>query len=550
MATPKQQQDGRFFVNEGYTQAGSRAQPKLMLGRDEAHATIRAALIQKLWQYNVELCQEFDEPEVWDEVGLEIARKVAAGEKVVYLDIDAGDAPELATGVLAGWQDCVPGIRLRMKDEAAEEEGREVRRVEARKLRDIAAVLEDGGGAQQLHEAMKAYIEGIKAHKPYQTDGDISQWADAKIRQITFCQQHMPDIRLKDLDMQRIEEYLSILAARPFKRTPGGKETTTPISKRYAQATIKEFRKFIRWLHRCRDFDWEKPRDYEVVAIQIPDVVRASPIRVATYFPEELKTLWRYATPRERAIMVIALNTGSGMAEIAGLLMGEVFLYRRHLHAEALDLVSDDKDSWIMRIRGKTRVYSEWPLWRTTVRAVEWLIRHRPETQCDSLVVTPDGRPFTVKKQRNTRIANAWVRLRERILKDDEKFRELSFNKIRKTGGNWVRQKYGKEIADLYLSHGEPVGQDVIAAYTNPRFPALHAAVRDYGMFLQPVFDGMADPFPEHEKRGGANISLGTITQIVELAQAGNRPKLIAERLNLSTETVRRWIKRQSESKA
>ena len=41
-----------------------------MLGRDEALATIQAALIQRLWDYNVELCQEFGDPEAWDEVGL------------------------------------------------------------------------------------------------------------------------------------------------------------------------------------------------------------------------------------------------------------------------------------------------------------------------------------------------------------------------------------------------------------------------------------------------------------------------------------------------
>lgn len=546
MAVPQKQQDGRYFVNVGYSTPGSRVQPKFMLGREQGQAVLRAALVEKLWAFSVELAQEFDEPQIWDTLGLHIAKRVAAGDRVIEVDID-GDAPELATSILAGWQDCVPGIKLTMKDQRAEKEGREIRRTQAQRLREAAAMLVEGGGSQRLHEAVAAYTEAIKNHKPYQTGdgGTLSLWADAKMRQIEFCRQHMPDVRLADLDMERIDECLSIIAARPFKRTPAGKPTTTPVSRSFASSTIKEFRRFLRWLHRSRNWEWEKPKDYEVVPIRVkPDATKAGPIRVKTYEPHELAKLWLYATPWERALMALALNTGSGMAEIAGLRRDEVQLLEAHPYAAQLGIDSTADDSWIKRVRGKTGVYSEWRLWPITVSAIRWLLKHRPQSTHPFVAVTKKGTPFAVASRRNNQLAHAWKRLTARIQKDESEFCLLSFNKLRKTATNAIRMKHGKEIADLFSSHGEPVGEDVIAAYTNPRFGELHRAITEYGANLQPIFGSVADPFPDQEKKGGANISPGKIRRITELHEAGEKVSAIAKKVNVSNETVRRWIKR------
>ena len=61
-----------------------------------------------------------------------------------------------------------------------------------------------------------------------------------KIDLIEFCADHMPDVRLSDLKMQKINELLNILAARPPKKTPGGVRQTIPISRKYASTVIKE----------------------------------------------------------------------------------------------------------------------------------------------------------------------------------------------------------------------------------------------------------------------------------------------------------------------
>lgn len=553
MAEPKQGADGRYFMNEGYLPDKGRLQHKFMLGRDRAKATVSAAIIESLWKHCVNICREMGEPLVWDDVGLTIAKAVAAGERTVYLDIDSGsDFADSAVGIMSGWQDVVPGVKLKLLNEAREAEGVHMRRKEAQKLIAAGRELMETGGSQTLHEAMRAYIIDMRANPRYQTpEGGLLDWGKVKIDQTEFCIAHMPDLRLCDLKMKAITQCLDIIAARPNKKTTKGKPTTTPISRTFAHAVIKEYRQFLRWLHTSDDWLWDRPRDYEVRPIRVKRDAGGGAVRVKTYSPDELKVLWAYATPWERALMAVALNTGSGMAEISSLKHDEVLLETPHPEASELNLTTSEADSWIRRHRGKTTVYAEWPLWAVTVQAVRWIAGHRPASNDPHVMLTKVGKPLKVLGQRNSQIANAWIRLITRVRKDHPKFRKLSFNKLRKTGGNWMRQNHGEVLADLYLSHGQPAqGDGVIAAYTNERWRDLHAAVRQMHQWLDPVFTNVTDPFPAKEKLGGANISRGKIDQIIALASAGNKPNVIAERLNISRETVRRWLNREKESKS
>ena len=203
-----------------------------------------------------------------------------------------------------------------------------------------------------------------------------------------------------------------------------------------------------------------------------------------------------YATPWERCLMALAFNTSFGMAEVATLSRDEVLLNTKHPHAEALKLTSDSQDSWIMRLRSKTTVYSEWRLWDVTVKAVEWLLKHRPQSKEPFLVLTKKGTPLKVEGERNTQIANAWTRLLKRVRRDHGEFRRLSFNKIRKTAANWIRANFGDYLAELMLAvHGEPFEGD-INAYTNERWADLHAATDKLRAWLEPVLRQRPRPVP------------------------------------------------------
>ena len=454
-------------------------------------------------------------------------------------------------GILAGWQEVVPGVRLTLRDKATEEEGSRLRRQEAEKYISLGRELLESGGSHTLHEAIKAYVAAVRQNPFYLiTDKSrLTDWGQVKIDQIEFSADHMPDIRLATLNkLAKITALLEVIAARPLKKSPGGKPTDTPIRKSYATAVIKEFRVFLNWLHDSDEFHWEKPRDYAVKPVRVKQIAeKTGPVRVPTYKLPELITLWTYATPWERCLMTLALATGFGQAEVATVRRDEVLLRTKHPYAEELHLSSTDADSWVMRLRDKTTVYGEWWLMPAAVKAVEWLASHRPTTHEPFLVVTKFGKRLKVEGKRNTQIANAWNRLVKRVRKDHPDFRVLSFNKLRKTSANWIRQSAGQSdgdyLADLFLSHDEPVEGD-LNAYTNERWADLHAIIRKLAEWLEPVFGGVTDPFPESEKKGGANISPGTIQRILELHHAGDRMALIAEKLNLSRETVRRWIRR------
>jgi hypothetical protein len=53
---------------------------------------------------------------------------------------------------------------------------------------------------------------------------------------------------------------------------------------------------------------------------------KARPTQVDTFDLEELKILYRYATPLERALMLLGLNCGFGAAESGSLQLNQIFL--------------------------------------------------------------------------------------------------------------------------------------------------------------------------------------------------------------------------------
>lgn len=533
--------DGRYYKQVGYLPSGS--QPKIYLGRDEGAALLRAAQIVSIWKWWQGICRETDEPQVWEDYLLEVAKAVGEGNPSVAIEIDA--PADLAAGILAGVRRAAPQISISLKDEEQQKEGEQYWRSVGNELIEQAREFMVQEGNQRLHEAIDAYI-GVTKEEYRTPEGVVSDWGQTKVRQITFCKEHLPDARLADLDTEKIDSLLGVIARRPISQ-----KTDEPISKVTAQATIKEFRQFLRWLHKTKTFVWKKPDDYEVHPIRIrlrPDEKsKKGAIHVRTYSDEQLKTLWQYATPWERCLMILGLNCGFGMGEIATLRRDEVFLRQTHPFSSLLNLSSTDADSWIRRVRTKTDVYGEWKLWPVTVAALEWLLENRPQGKLPYIVVTKKGTPFKVEGQRNNQIMNAWSRLTRRVKKDKEGFTSLSFNKLRKTSANRIRIAAGDELASLFLSHGQAVGNDeLLANYTNPRFAALHDAIDRLGEEMSSVFDGVDEPFPAKEKRGGANISVKTIQRIAELTEAGYSPKVIGEMLNISPETVRRRVKQQT----
>jgi integrase len=534
--------DGRFYRNIGYLVSGQ--QPKFMLGRDEAEATLRAAMLEKLWAVACELAREMGDDPAWDRNLLPVAKAVAQGQTAVQ--VDPCDDDILATQWAAAMQAELPFLQLRLRDRAKEQSGQAYWREEGRKLIERGRSYLRREGNQRMHEAMDAYAAWVREEYRLPS-GHVSDWGAKKVDQLTFCKGALPDVRLADLDAAKIEELLGVLAKRPVSRKTG-----LPIARRYASMVVKEFRCFLRWLNKSKDWEWVRPHDYDVTPVRVrqfpEEVANAGALSVKTFELEELATLWRYATPWERVLMALALNCGFGMGEIATLRRRDIFLHEPHPYARQIGLEPLEDESWVRRVRQKTAVYAEWRLWPVTVCAVEWMAGNRSHPEF--LVVTKAGKPLKVSGRRNVQIANAWTRLHQRVCKDHPGFRRLSFNKLRKTAINFVRLDAGEEVAALFAAHGKEVTDDLLKHYSNRRWGALHAAIWNIRAKYAVVFDAVAEPFPPGEVKGGANISVATIDEIIRRRKGGERISAIAEAMNLSRETVRRRVGRSGERAA
>jgi hypothetical protein len=118
---------------------------------------------------------------------------------------------------------------------------------------------------------------------------------------------------------------------------------------------LKTARRFIKWLHRSDAFQWTKPIDAEdalrvrIAGLRSNSEIAALKDGVAVWRIDEITTIYRYATDRERLLILLGLNCGFAQAEICTLRRDEII---------------DEKSlTTINRVRQKSQVYGEFPLW-------------------------------------------------------------------------------------------------------------------------------------------------------------------------------------------
>jgi hypothetical protein len=571
------QPDARGVFSRQLGRRSQGTQPKFYLGRDAAEAQLRNARLEKLWALIVERArvEERGQPPVWTDNTLKVARWLAEGRCVrvgrvplievsslfVLEQVDGGSVEGIdrqtleaeVTRQIVGRQEQAREIReeAEARVRAHYEAAREAERVLG--LPDtVKTCLAPGGGVrpvlpvgQSTHEAVEKYRAHVRREKT--EFGCLSDWGATKLRYLDFLLRVLPDVDLSEFDLTRINGVVSALRLRPPAETRAARKKPRPVSRKWAANVIKEFRAFLRWAHRNPEVPWRRPDDYEVEAVRIPETAdekarRGNPFNVDTFTLEDLGLLWRYATPTVRLWVVLAMNCGFARMELVTLRTDEVHLRQKHPEPEKIGLRSDETDSWIMRARHKTGVHGQWQLWPITVRAIDWWERFRPRADRPELLVTKEGRALTPQ-----RISNDWEDLRRRIRADSPAWRGLPFKHIRKTGYDWIRRVHGVELARMWGAQGELDGGDRIAGYySNKPWGRLHPVIRELGEWFRPVFEGVPDPFPETgPARGGPNISRALIEQIGALADGGLPPGKIAARLEISRETVRRWLQRR-----
>jgi hypothetical protein len=275
--------------------------------------------------------------------------------------------------------------------------------------------------------------------------------------------------------------------------------------------------------------------------------------QVQTYTLEELHLLWKYGRPFHRLLLLLALNGGFGKGEIGSLELADIHLHQKHPHERDIGYASSAADSWIFRMRHKTGVYAEFKLWAETVQAIEWWLCQRERMTVapgvSTLLVNHNGMRHDTRTKGNNpnpQIQETWYCLTKKIQADHPAFRQLSFNKLRKTAGNLVRAESHGEIAAVFLSHGRPVKSDeLLDLYTNRPFAKVFAALDAVAEKLRPLWSGVDDPFPKDDRETKQTLSRATIRRVHALKRQGFKVASIAETLSLSQETIRCAFRRQ-----
>jgi hypothetical protein len=551
-----QDSKGNYKRDLGWTTEGK--QPRFYLGRDKAQAEKRSMKLERLWelvearweslrQHHAVLEEKWRqeaergewhhdmgtlesvrakwrqmiERPCWDSVTFAIADAIRTGEPVCILDhgehfqssvdwekgeiIWQNVSPDAQLEWLRGLQHAFPIITLNVADDTQYQKGVEQAKKRQQAFQQLADreanLAAPREGTQRLHAALPLSVFNVAV-----IEGMIDYW---KNRPLTK------------------------------KGKPSSPETVKGI--------IKTVRHFVRWLSRNPNFTWHKPTDLEFMPVRITptpgeNAKKIRTLQVDTYTLDELVTLYHYATGLERLLLLLGLNCGFGQAEIASLQTGEIELDEKHPFY-------DLPGSWIRRIRFKTGVYGEWKLWHETVQGIRWMMGRRGTQKEGALILTREGRPLTLPTEnnnRNNKIANCWGRLHERILKDveNEGFRRLSFNKLRKTAGDLIKRFSNGEIAGVFHCRGQVVPTDDLSdLYTNRHFDKVFEVIEAVRQYLAPLFEGVTDPFPQEITRPA--LSIGTIKRIKKLREQGYTQARVAEMLGISEGTVKRYAQCQ-----
>ena len=277
------------------------------------------------------------------------------------------------------------------------------------KARQLAFTCEIPG---TLHEALEDYIAHLKAWE----NSDHSGWKRTQVNEAKVLRAHLQDITLARLNLQAMEDQLNYWARRPKVRNKD-KAMSALSCRNY----MKRLRDFWKWLHRSEKYVWRRPEDHDELKVRIASIpadreAKLRSVHIETFSVEELTTLYRHATPLMRTFILLSLNCGFSIAEIATLSKDELRLQQRHPQFSL-------PGSWILRVRGKSGVYGEFKLWDATVKALEWSLRRLDAIKPDSrtILLSADGKPFNAKTKtgnKPSRIANLWKNLHRTVEKN------------------------------------------------------------------------------------------------------------------------------------
>jgi hypothetical protein len=510
------------------------SQPKFLLGHDKAEAERRESAIIALW---LEIAKRTGPVRhylsgskeakaggpFWSGEEEAKAKAIARGEGITIVPTQPIDAP--------AYFERINRLRGSMPVDPAYPDYYEAGRSEL--MQELLAIKAQLVGEKNKHKELtgQTLFQAIEAFRQtlLTKDGGIKDGEKTLADQLKSVPSYLTDCDLGQLDFMGCDECYGTFRNRP--KTVRYKDR---MKRKSARNMISALNQFFKWLHLNNNWHWRKPEDFgeiskTIVEIEGDDEHDAKEHEVWTI--EELRILYKYALPIERAFMLLGLNCSYGADQTGTLRESRVRFAEQ-----------EGKRSYIRRIRKKRGTWSVHLLFKETEKILRWASEHRKKTKTDSpyLLVNGNGQPYwylTEKKNRSAQIPTAWNRLLRRVKKDFKKFRQLPFNSLRDTSSDLIEKMGGSDFASLHLAHKHLSGDKSLRNYVNPNRKKHFKLIRRLERKMAPIWEGV-DPLVAQPKN---YIGFAKIEEIKKLRADGLPQGEIVKKVGVSAATVSKY---------
>jgi hypothetical protein len=516
------------YLGKKLTVDGRAVDAKFYLGFDRDEAMMNRLRLEKLWARIADGTPPGGQLS-WDAIAFEIGKAVAKGAVVYRLPrslVPFGDEESYVHFVARYAKLCESVVQVVPEDDAAYSAGLGV--IERERTEVISQRIDPGWPSssefpppvipvgrqdETLHKALVAYIAELEK----EAGGDYSTWLGTQIRQAKTLKDHHADRPLGLLDEGAIRAMAKHWEARP--QVKGRQKAVSVISARKQWECLV---RFLRWLHKSKDYAWRLPEGgldgirFKPTTTPQEDAATASILQIEVWTPAQLALLYENATPLMRCMMLLGLNAGFypidiGLAQSAMCRLGQPHPHPGYLlQGEPAELQEEWRRpaDWLMMLRNKTKVFGEFVLWRHTVAAIRWAEARKVTLGLEAtplLLPTDRGTSYTKPTKggkKPARIANLWSRLVKQARAEDGNLPEYPFSSLRDTGADLIRRR-DDTAANLYLRHGKPYKNDsLMERYSNRPFLRLHRELQTVEEVLAPMWEAVPAPFPLVEVGG------------------------------------------------
>lgn len=421
---------------------------RFRLGSDRNEAMRRKLALNALWGRQ--------QPKEWTDELFTLAKSIAKGEGVTITH-QQGETPQQfsrrESAIVRAVGDGVPITTAITEEDFHNAEVSLLKR----QLADLQKLVTDRYGAGvakgttvTIHAALDAWIEHLSTTAIDADTGQTTEFAVVQKNYAKVVKRVVPENQL----LSTLAEHLALntLCQKIANRPPAIK-TKKPIACSTAQNVIKMFKRWYEWA--CLFYAVKAPVSWEKacrVKVKLSkEDRREATLKLSEYYrPEEIGILWKHALPVDKLLILLGLNFG-------------------FVHEEILDLeLSDLQGGTLKAIRGKSFVFSSWPVWEETKALAETEFSNLPK--------------------RRQHIYSQWERLTARIRKEVPEFKKLPFKWLRKTGTTLIQKISSGEIAKIYLSHGggANTSDKLLGVYAEKDWEKLANAVQTLRTMLLP----------------------------------------------------------------